>query len=36
MLDVYHHGSSVCAAKVRLALFEKGIDWTRNMDAALG
>jgi len=27
MLEVYHHGSSVCAAKVRLALFEKGIDW---------
>ena len=28
MLELYHHGSSVCAAKVRLALAEKGIDWT--------
>ena len=27
MLDLYHHGSSVCAAKVRFALGEKGIAW---------
>ena len=26
MLELYHHGSSVCAAKVRYALGEKGID----------
>ena len=24
---LYHHGSSVCAAKVRFAMDEKGIDW---------
>ena len=28
MLELYHHGSSVCAAKVRLALAEKGLPWT--------
>lgn len=27
MLELYHHGSSVCAAKVRLALAEKSLDW---------
>lgn len=27
MIDLYHHGSSVCAAKVRFALAEKGIPW---------
>ncbi len=27
MLELYHHGSSVCAAKVRLVLYEKGLDW---------
>ena len=27
MIDLYHHGSSVCAAKVRLVLAEKGIEW---------
>ena len=27
MLELYHHGSSVCAAKVRLALAEKGLQW---------
>lgn len=26
-LELYHHGSSVCAAKVRLALAEKGVEW---------
>ncbi|MCC2098328.1 MAG: glutathione S-transferase family protein [Hyphomicrobiales bacterium] len=28
MLDLYHHGSSVCAAKVRFALDEKKLPWT--------
>lgn len=28
MLILYHHGSSVCAAKVRLALDEKGLEWS--------
>lgn len=28
MLELYHHGSSVCAAKVRLVLEEKGVGWT--------
>lgn len=27
MYTLYHHGSSVCAGKVRLALFEKGLQW---------
>jgi glutathione S-transferase len=27
MLELYHHGASVCAAKVRLALSEKGVAW---------
>ena len=27
MLTLYHQGSSVCAAKVRVALHEKGLDW---------
>ncbi len=27
MLELYHHGSSVCAAKARLALAEKGLEW---------
>lgn len=27
MLELYHHGSSVCAAKVRFALAEKKLDW---------
>jgi glutathione S-transferase len=27
MLELYHHGSSVCAAKVRLALAEKQLEW---------
>jgi glutathione S-transferase len=29
MLELYHHGSSVCAAKVRLALAEKGVSVDR-------
>ncbi len=27
MLELYHHGTSVCAAKPRIVLAEKGIDW---------
>jgi ganglioside-induced differentiation-associated protein 1 len=27
MLELYHHGSSVCAAKVRFALAEKKLEW---------
>jgi glutathione S-transferase len=27
MLELYHHGTSVCAAKVRLALGEKRLEW---------
>jgi len=27
MIELYHHGSSVCAAKVRLVLSEKQIEW---------
>lgn len=27
MLELYHHGSSVCAAKIRIALAEKGLSW---------
>ena len=37
MLEVYHHGSSVCAAKVRLVLMEKSIGWTsRYVDILAG
>ena len=28
MLELYHHGSSACAAKVRFALAEKELGWT--------
>jgi glutathione S-transferase len=28
MLELYHHGSSVCAAKVRIVLQEKGVPFT--------
>src|SRR3954449_12313750 len=28
MLELYHHGSSACAAKVRFALEEKHVPWT--------
>ena len=27
MLKLYHHGSSVCAAKVRMYMHEKGLNW---------
>ncbi len=27
MLELYHHGTSVCAAKIRIALAEKALDW---------
>lgn len=37
MLALYHHGSSVCAAKVRLVLAEKGVGWTsRYVDLLAG
>jgi glutathione S-transferase len=37
MLELYHHGSSVCAAKVRFALAEKRIEWTgRYVDILAG
>lgn len=37
MLELYHHGSSVCAAKVRLALAEKGVEWVgRYVDILAG
>ena len=37
MLELCHSGSSVCAAKVRLALAEKGLDWTgRYLDILAG
>src|SRR5207244_2069156 len=26
-LELYHHGSLVCAAKVRFTLMEKGLEW---------
>ena len=28
MLELYHHGTSVCAAKIRIALAEKSLAWT--------
>jgi glutathione S-transferase len=28
MLDLYHHGTSTCSAKVRFALVEKNLQWT--------
>ena len=28
MLELYHHGSSTCAAKVRFMLEEKGLEWS--------
>ena len=28
VLELYHHGTSACAAKVRFALAEKGLEWT--------
>jgi ganglioside-induced differentiation-associated protein 1 len=31
MLQLYHHGSSVCAAKVRFALEEKHLDWSSHV-----
>lgn len=37
MLTLYHHGSSVCAAKVRFALEEKGLRWeSRYVDILRG
>ena len=28
MLELYHNDMSVCAAKVRMAMAEKGVEWT--------
>jgi glutathione S-transferase len=37
MLELYHHGTSVCAAKPRIVLFEKGVEWTgRYVDILAG
>lgn len=37
MLILYHHGSSACAAKVRFALAEKGLEWeSRYIDIMRG
>lgn len=37
MLTLYHHGSSACAAKVRLALAEKRLEWeSRYIDILKG
>lgn len=37
MLELYHHGSSVCAAKVRFALGEKSLPWqSRYLDILAG
>lgn len=37
MMELYHHGSSVCAAKVRMYLAEKEIEWTgRYIDILAG
>jgi len=37
MLTLYHHGSSSCAAKVRFALEEKGLNWeSRYIDILAG
>ncbi len=35
--DLYHHGTSVCSAKVRMALAEKGVGWNgRYIDTRKG
>lgn len=37
MLELYHHGSSACAAKVRFALAEKQLEWhSRYVDILAG
>lgn len=37
MLELYHHGTSVCAAKTRILLAEKGLDWvSRYVDILKG
>jgi glutathione S-transferase len=28
MLELYHHGTAVCAAKIRVMLAEKGLEWS--------
>jgi hypothetical protein len=35
--DLYHHGTSVCSAKARLALEEKGVEWnSKYLDVRIG
>ena len=37
MLELYHHGTSACAAKVRFALAEKRLHWSgRYVDILAG
>ncbi|MFZ0839583.1 MAG: glutathione S-transferase N-terminal domain-containing protein, partial [Xanthobacteraceae bacterium] len=37
MIELYHHGSSVCAAKVRFVLMEKDVPWkSRYLDILKG
>jgi glutathione S-transferase len=37
LLELYHHGSSVCAAKVRMVLAEKGLEWNGHyLDILIG
>ena len=31
LVELYHHHQSVCAAKSRLALDEKGLEWTGHL-----
>jgi hypothetical protein len=31
MLKLYHGGTSVCSVKARLALAEKGLEWTSQL-----
>ena len=35
-LHLYHHNSSVCAAKVRIALAEKGLAWDGTLKTLQG
>ena len=31
MLTLYHNGLAVCAAKVRMVLAEKGLEWGKRL-----
>lgn len=35
MLELYHHGSSLCAAKFRFTLGETGLEWKGHCTAVL-